>query len=216
MLGRVGAKSTYALPALGGEAEAPWLDRAALLRKATALLGAGAAAAFLAGPTAAALPDGDLAYLRLLIGAELLAADFQDQALASGRLATSVAATVKQMHADEGAHYTGLARLVTAAGQIPATADDIDFSYRAKTFASQAAILQVAWRIETLTLGAYLGAVENVQNSQLRLPIGQIGANEAQHVSALAQSLGRPLIGRSFAPSLSIDDVSAALDAYES
>jgi hypothetical protein len=212
----VGAGSTYALPAPRGEAESPKLGRAALLRKATALLGAGAAAALLAEPAAAALPDGDLAYLRLLIGAELLAADFQSQSLTGGILDPAVAAAVKQMHRDEGAHYTGLAQLVTAAGQTPATADDIDFSYPAKTFSSQRSVLEVGWAIETLTLGAYLGAVGNVQTSQVRLPLGQIAANEAQHVSALASVLGKPVIGRAFTPSLSIDAVSAALDAYES
>ena len=210
------AVRTYALHVLRGEADGARLDRASLRRRGTALLGAGAAASFFAERAAAALPDGDLAYLRLLIGAELLAADFQQQALASGELAATVAAAVKRMHADEGAHYAGLARLVTAAGQTPATVDDIDFSYPAKTFASQAAILELAWSIETLTVGAYLGAVENLQTSQLRLAVGQIAANEAQHVSALAAVLGRPLIGRAFAPSLSIDAVSAALDAYES
>ncbi len=50
----------------------------------------------------------------------------------------------------------------------------------------------------------------------LRLPIGQIVANEAQHVSALAGLVGRPAIGHAFAPSLSIDAVSAALDGNES
>ena len=46
--------------------------------------------------------------------------------------------------------------------------------------------MKLAASLEDLTLGAYLGAVENVQTPQLRLPIGQIAANEAQHVSALA------------------------------
>lgn len=212
----MGTGHTYALPVLGGEAETARLNRASLLRKGTALLGAGAAASFFAERAAAALPDADLAYLRLLIGAELLAADFHDQALASGKLAKTVASAVKQIHADESAHYAGLAQLVTAGGQTPAAAGDIDFSYPAKTFASQAAILEAAWSIETLTVGAYLGAVENLQTPQVRLPVGQIAANEAQHVSALAAVLGRPLIGHAFAPSLSIDAVSAALDAYES
>ena len=212
----MGAGHTYAVPALRGEAETARLNRASLLRKGTALLGAGAAASFFAERAAAALPDGDLAYLRLLIGAELLAADFQHQALTSGKLSATAASALKRMHADERVHYTGLAQLVTAAGQPAATAGDIDFSYPAKTFASQSAILKVAWAIETLTVGAYLGAVENLQTSQLRLPVGQIAANEAQHVSALAAVLGRPLIGHAFAPSLSIDAVSAALDAYES
>ena len=75
--------------------------------------------------------------------------------------------------------------------------------------------MKLAVSFEDLTLGAYLGAVQNVQAPQLRLPIGQIAANEAQHVSALAVSAGRPAIGSAFAPSLQIDAVSTALDNYE-
>ena len=97
------------------------------------------------------------------------------------------------MLADENAHYNGLATLIAGAGQIPATADDINFAYPDGTFDSQASIAKLATSFESLTLGAYLGAVENVQTPQLRLPIGQIAANEAQHVSALAVAAGKPL-----------------------
>ena len=119
------------------------------------------------------------------------------------------------MAADEKAHYAGLAQLVTAAGQVPATADDIDFVYARGTFASSTSILKLAAQIETLVLGTYLGAIENVQTPELRLPIGQIAANEAQHVGAVAVLAGRDAIGRAFAASLSIDAASAALDSSE-
>ncbi|HEY7604781.1 MAG TPA: ferritin-like domain-containing protein [Gaiellaceae bacterium] len=174
-------------------------------------------AAALAGRARAATPpDTDLAYLRLLIGAELLAADFQAQALASGELSRATTAVVRKMAADEKAHYGGLAQLLTAAGQVPATADDIDFSYPKGSFDSSAAILKLAGTIESLVLGTYLGAIENVQTPELRLPLGQIAANEAQHVGALAALAGRAAIGRAFAPSLTIDAASAALDGFES
>ena len=65
-------------------------------------------------------------------------------------------------------------------------------------------------------LGAYVGALENVQTPQLRLPIGQIAANEAQHQGALAALRGKPVIGKAFAPALQIGAVTAALDDYES
>ncbi len=181
------------------------------------LLVSGTALSALAGSaSAAAIPDGDLAYLRLLIGAELLTADFQTQALASSKLADSTMGVVKQMLADENAHYAGLAQLMAAAGQVAATADDIDFSYPAGSFDSESAIVKLAASLEALVLGAYLGAVENVQTAQLRLPIGQISANEAQHVSVLGPLSGKPAIGRAFAPALQIGVVSTALDAYES
>jgi hypothetical protein len=197
------------------------LSRAGFLRRGAAggglLLASGSAAAALTGAARAATPpDGDLSYLRLLIGAELLAADFQTKALASGKLSAASTATVKRMLADEKAHYTGLANLMAQSGQTPATADDIDFAYPKGSFDSEASILKLARRLEDVALGAYLGAVENVQTPQLRLAIGQIAANEAQHVSALAVASGKPVIGRAFGPALPIAAVSAALDVYES
>jgi hypothetical protein len=164
----------------------------------------------------AATPDSDLAYLRLLIGVELLTGDAYDRALASGKLDTAATSLVKQARTDERAHYNGLAVLVTNLGQVAATSDDIDFTYPAGSFGSQTATLKLASKLEALALGAYLGAVQNVQTAQLRLPIGQIAANEAQHGSAIARALGARLIGHAFAPALQIDAVSSALDAFES
>jgi Ferritin-like domain len=196
-------------------------SRAGLLRQGVAgggalLLSGSAASAFASSAAAATVPDGDLSYLRLLIGTELLTADFQTQALASGKLSPASATLLKQLLADETAHYNGLANLLSLAGQIPATSDDINFAYPKGSFDSEASIMKLAATLEDLTLGAYLGAVENVQTPQLRLPIGQIAANEAQHVSALAVAGGKPPVGRAFAPALQIATVSAALDVYES
>jgi hypothetical protein len=193
------------------------LSRSRLLGRGAALAVAAGAFGVRALPTAAAgAPAGDLAYLRLLVGVELLAADFQARALAARKLAASTTASVRRMHGDEQAHYDGLSALLGAAGQTAATADDIDFAYPARSFASERSILRLASKLETLALGAYLGAIGAIETAQLRLPIAQMAANEAQHVSALAQSLGGGVIGHAFAPALTIDAVSAALDEYES
>lgn len=147
-------------------------------------------------------PDSDLAYLRLLVGVELLTQDYASRHRGDPLVA--------QMHADDGAHYRGLANLLAEAGVTAATAGDVDFSYpRAKPD-------QLGWTLKTLSLGAYLGAVANVQTPAYRLPLGQIAANEAQHVSAFAHLLGKPLIGQAFATALPIATVSNALDRYES
>jgi ferritin-like protein len=181
------------------------------------VLASGSVSAVLARVASAATPpDADLSYLRLLVAAELLEADFQAQALASGKLSSRGSALLRQMAADDKAHYTGLANLMLAAGQTPASSDDIDFSYPKGTFASAASILKQADTLEQLLLGAYLGAVENVQTPQLRLPLGQIAANEAQHAGALAALVGGSVIGPAFAPSLQMGAVSDGLDAYES
>jgi len=191
------------------------LDRATLVRRGVGLLAGGAVLGL--APTAfAAVPDEDLAYVRLLIGVELLEVDFQARALASSRLDPQTGRLLRTIATQEKAHLTGLSVLVTNAGQVPATADDVDFAYPKGTFASAAKIQRLADTIETLALGAYLGAVENVQTAAWRLPLGQIAATESRHVGALAAAAGKPVLGRAFAPSLQIDAVSAALDVYES
>jgi hypothetical protein len=180
------------------------------------VLSASTVAALAGRAAAATLPDNDLAYLRILIGAELLAADYQGKALASGKLSRTSTPAFRKMAADEQAHYAGLAQVMTAAGQTPATDGDIGFLYPRGSFASEASIVKLAAEIESIVLGTYLGAVGGIQTAELRLPVGQIAANEAQHVGAVSALAGRPIIGRAFAPSLTIDAASAALDKFES
>jgi rubrerythrin len=181
------------------------------------LVPASGLSAFAGAASAATLPDADLAYLRLLIAAELLAIDFQTTALASGRLRRGGArAVVRRMRSDEKAHYTDLATLLTDAGQTPATADDINFSYPKGSFRSQASVVRLGERLEHLMIGAYVGAIQDVETPALRLPIGQIAANEAQHAGALAALAGGPVVGAPFAPVLSMAAVSDALDGFES
>jgi Ferritin-like domain len=195
-----------------------FLQRGAVGGGALLVSASGLAALGLANAASAATPppDGDLAYLRLLIAAELLAVDFQTNALAGGKLRHAAHAVVRRIRSDENSHYTLLAGVLTAAGQTPATSDDIDFSYPKGTFRSQASILRLAGRLEHLMVGAYLGAVGNVETPQLRLPIGQIAANEAQHQGAFAALGGQPVVGQAFAPALTIGAASDALDEFES
>jgi len=176
---------------------------------------AAGAALLVPGAAHAAPPDGDLAYLRLLVGAELLAIDFHERALRTKRLGPATA-TFRRSLADERAHYAALARQLQNAGQLPATAADVDFVYPRGSFGSRSAIARLAWRDETLLLGTYLDAVAAVQTVELRLPVGQIAASEAQHVSALAPLSGKQSIGRAFPAALTISAASAALDAFES
>lgn len=160
--------------------------------------------------------DGDLAYLRLLIAAELLAIDFQGKAIEGRKLKHAAHSLLARMLSDEKQHYTQLATVLTDAGQTPATAGDIDFSYPKGSFSTQASITRLAGRLEHLMVGAYLGAVENVETPELRLTIGQIAANEAQHQGALAALHGQSVVGKPFAPALQMGAVSDALDEFES
>lgn len=172
---------------------------------------AGAAAALPSFARAAAPPDEDLAYLRLLVGAELLKADFEARALK-----TAANATIVRMQTSDAAHYASLSTLLARAGQTAATPGDIDFAYPWRSFDSATSIIALARTLIELTLGGYLGAVENVQTPSLRLPLGQIAANEAQQLSAISLLDGRAVVSHAFAPSLQMEAVSAALGEYES
>ena len=197
------------------------LSRRALVRWGAAggaalLLPTGSAARSAPAASPDAPPDGELAYLRLLVAAELLAIDFQTRALAAKRPLGALSSTLSRSVVDERAHYAALARTLRSAEQPPATSGDVDFTYPHGSFASRASIARLGWRIETLLLGAYLGAIATVQTPELRLPIGQIAANEAQHLSALAPAAGKVQVGRAFPSALTMSAVSARLDAFES
>jgi len=179
-------------------------------------VGGAALGAVTSDATADTLPDGDLAYVRLLVASELLAIDFYTRAVASNRVEGGALTTMRHALANEKVHYASLSTVLAGAGQAAATADDIDFTYPRHAFSSTASIGKLGIEVEQTVLGAYLGAVEGLQSNSLKRPFAQIAANEAQHLSALSGAwLGRP-IGRAFAPSLSIDQASDILDDYES
>lgn len=180
------------------------------------LASASGLAAFVPAAFATTPPDGDLAYLRLLIAAELLAVDFYTQALAHGDLDQQYGPRAQRILADETEHYNLLAALMTAAGQTPATSGDIDFSYPAATFAGTSSALRFASRLESVLVGSYIDAVTNVQTAAYRGTLAQILANEARHQSALAGLRGGSLIGTALPTPIPMATVSAFLDNYES
>jgi hypothetical protein len=105
---------------------------------------------------------------------------------------------------------------MTAAGQTPATAGDIDFAYPTGTFASEHVILRFARRLEGMLAGAYIDALEHVTTARYREAMARILANEAQHRGALASLLRGPVIERPFPRPVRPDVLSNFLDRYES
>ena len=95
-----------------------------------ALMIGGSVAGALAGPAAAdVISDADLAYARLLVGAELLAADFYARAIAVEAVRRA-RAEVREARALQRAGALRLRRaILNGAGQPPAVAGDIDFAY---------------------------------------------------------------------------------------
>ena len=181
------------------------------------LLLAGSALGGLASPAAATGPsDADLAYARLLVAVELLALDFYGKAIGSRRFEVGVLRELRGARADERRHYDASAAILTSANQVPATAADIDFTYPKGSFASRVSIVRLGVRLESLALGAYLGAVEGYEAGPYRQRAAQAAANEAQHLSVLSAAGGGRRIGAAFPEALSIDRVSNTLERYTS
>lgn len=180
-----------------------------------ALLVGGSALGLLAAPAAAApLPASDLAYARLLVGAELLASDFYTQAIAAANTGPTIMKYLKLAYANEQEHYQSVAAILSGAGQTPAVSGDIDFSYPDGTFASPKSIVAFAQQLELTLLGAYLGAVGGIQTNELRTGIARIAACEAQHLSYFSTARGGKPFSLSFPNPLTIDEASNAIDNY--
>jgi hypothetical protein len=171
---------------------------------------------FVEGAAADPLSTADLAYARLLVGAELLASDFYQQAVAASNSSASVMKYLKKAYANEQEHYQSVAGIVSGAGLTPAISADIDFTYPRSSFATQASILKLAQQLETIMLGTYLGAVGGMQSSSLKQGIAQIAASEAQHLSYMWTQNGGQAFSVAFPPALTIDQASAAMDAFTS
>lgn len=193
------------------------LSRSKFLLGGGALLASASGLGALApGALADGVPNGDLAYLRLLIASELLAVDFYGQAIQADVLGRPAWVVARRIRADESEHYKLLAALMTADGQTAATADDIDFSYPAATFASRGSVLSFAKELERRLTGAYIDAVARVQTPRYRVAMARILANQAQHHGAIAALLGEPVIQTWFPAPVRIDTMSNFLDRYES
>lgn len=147
---------------------------------------------------------------------ELLLADFYARALKAQRFGAPGDDALRRALFNETEHLAAVSGILTGAGQTAATAGDIDFSYPAKSFDSRGGIARLGLKLEHLALGAYLGAVAAVQAQSLRLPLAQIAACEAQHVSVFAAEATGHGLGPSFGEPLSIDQASDALGRYTS
>jgi hypothetical protein len=196
----------------------PTLTRAQLFSRTAkggaALLVAGSALGQFVGTAAAdPLPDGDLAYARLLVATELLGADFYAKAIASHKVGPHLLKRLKLAHANELQHYQSVGAILTGAGFTPAGGGDIDFSYPRGAFRSEGSVAKVALELETVMLGAYLGAVEGIQTSALKPVVARIAASEAQHVAYLSTIKGLSSF-QAFPNPMTIQQVSNALDVY--
>jgi len=195
------------------------LTRAQLLSRSAksgaALLMAGSAfTSFAESASADPLPVLDLAYARLLVGAELLASDFYSQAIAASVTTGSMTKYLRKAYLNEQEHYQSVAGIVSGSLNTPAVSGDINFSYPDGTFETPASIVAFAAKLEGIVLGAYLGAIGGIQTNSFKIGLAEIAACEAQHSSYFTTQMGGKAFSLSFLPALTIDQASNALDPY--
>jgi hypothetical protein len=160
------------------------------------------------------LPGTDLAYVRLLVGAELLASDYYQQAIAASNSSPAVMKYLKRAYLNEQEHYQSVAGILSGSLNPPAVSGDFDFSFPTGTFASQASILRFAATLENMVLGTYLGAIGSIQTNSFKTGLAQIAACEAQHCSYFSQASGGRTFQLSFPPALTIQQASNAFASY--
>jgi hypothetical protein len=176
---------------------------------------AGSAFGAFAGTAAAdPLSDNDLAIARLLVGVELLSIDFYLRAMNSGRFKPVGQKYLRAAFVNEVEHNRTVSEILIGAGYTPAAPGDFEFIYPKRTFSSRGGIATLGRELETVFLGAYLGAVSGIQAQALAQPLARIAASEAQHLSLWAFELGGHPVSAAFPAPLTIDQVSAALDQF--
>ena len=121
---------------------------------------------------------GDVEIATLAATAELLAIDVYTRAIDTGIFDGDVLAYMEAARQNEQDHYDALAGVLGSDAPM-----DVEFTYPSGTFASAMSIASTGVALETAFVGAYLGAVEALEDNDLKAVAGQIGANEAQHLT---------------------------------
>ena len=160
------------------------------------------------------LPVSDLAWARLLVGAELLTVDFYTRAIGSAVTPVSVRKNLRRARLNEQEHAESVGEILRGAGLVPAEPADFTFSYPAHSFTSTKAIAHLAGELERILVGAYLGAIAGTQTASFKLGFAEIAACESQHLAYFNGLTGAKPFNLSFPPQVPIDQVSRALDPF--
>jgi len=197
----------------------PTLTRAELLGRTVkggaAFALAGAVLSVADAPAATAgIGPADIPVVTLALAGELLGAEFYEQALLAKVFPAEEMRHLKRAQFNDSQHYSGLAQILSHAGQTPGQASDFDFTFPAKGFATRKSAAALGTQLETEFLGIYLGGTQTVQNADVRSLFARIAASQAEHLSLLsAIAFGKP-IGMSFPLPLTVEQGSAALDPF--
>ncbi len=158
----------------------------------------------------------DLEILGFALGLERLEAAFYAQVLGAHEnrafLSARLLESARAIGATEIAHTEALQNAILAAGgQIPDTAN---FRFPAQVFISPVAFSWFGYTLEEIGIGAYLGAVGQIQSRQLRQAAASIYGAEVRHAALLRSMGGFTFSPRYFESPLSVPQVQKLIAPY--
>lgn len=183
--------------------------------KALAVAGTGAAAGslFLSRKANAQSGGGDVDIANFALTLEYLEAEFYALAAESGVLGAAAQAVVENLADHEQQHVDALIGLLEGAGATPV--EKPEFTFPSDGLSSEASILNLAFTLEPVGVGAYLGAAPLIQSPDILAAAGSIAGVEGEHVVAVGNLLGVvPPANMAFPAALTQDEVLAAAGPF--
>ena len=165
------------------------------------------------GAARAAATDHDLAFANFGVSTELLLEDFYGRALAAKHFGGLHANVLRQGRRAANNHAAALSNLLTGAGDTPPLAQDLEFAWPRRTFASAPQTVKTGLTVLRALLGAYQSAAATSSVVDYRVLYASLGASVGQQIGALS-ALWAPVGARSFPVATDVETASAAIEAY--
>jgi hypothetical protein len=156
---------------------------------------------------------GDVGIVNFALTLEYLEAEYYSIALNTGLLSGEALAVVQALADHEQQHVDSILDYLTSNGATPVAKPE--FTFPDSAYASQAAILELAATLETVGVGAYLGAAPMIQDPEILASAASVEVIEGEHVVAVNDLLGVvPPANTAFPEALTKDEVLAAIAPF--
>ena len=158
----------------------------------------------------------DLDIVRFALKMEQLEAAFYAQVVAAHQkrayLAPRAFELTQQIAQAEASHVAALSAVLSGAGQsVPAAPN---FQFPADVFVSPITFSWLAYTLEEIGIGAYLGAIGSIESADIRRAAASIYGAEAQHAAILRTFAGFDFAPKYYETPLSVDQVTTLIAPY--
>ena len=154
---------------------------------------------------------GDIDILNFALTLEYLEAAFYEKAAGVKGLTSEVAGYVKTFGDEEQEHVDALTATIRDLGGMPVEAPGVDFG---DAFSSADKFIALAITLEDTGVSAYNGAAPMIESKDLLATAGGIVQVEARHAAAIRYAAGEDPAPEAFDPTLTEDEVLAAVQPF--